>query len=80
MDFLKVEGLFCQCSENKGADQLQGYRAFVFAYAKIRFSHDAAQLIYCTNKGANNKGADHYWDVPLLLNISTGFHMMRLTL
>ena len=34
------------CSENKGADQQRSYRAadmrFVFAYAKIRFSHDAA--------------------------------------
>ena len=37
------------CSENKGADQLRGYREadlrFCFAYAKIRFSYDAAQLI-----------------------------------
>ena len=34
------------CSKNKGADQLHGYRVFVFAYAKIRFSHDAALLIH----------------------------------
>ena len=38
-------------SENKGADQLRGYRtaklicAFVFAYADRWFSHGAAQLI-----------------------------------
>ena len=50
------------CSENKGADQLRGYRdadlrlcfrivtgklicVFVFAYAKSRFSQDAAGII-----------------------------------
>ena len=44
---LEEEGLYCLCSGNKGADQLHGYRAaaFVFAYAKIRFSHDVAQII-----------------------------------
>ena len=32
--------------ENHGAGQLCGYRAFVFAYAKRRFSHDmAAQIL-----------------------------------
>ena len=35
-------------SENKGADQLRGYReaicVFVFAYAKCWFSDDAAHL------------------------------------
>ena len=30
------------CSKNKGADQL--IRVFVFAYAKSRFSHDAAHI------------------------------------
>ena len=39
-----VEGLYYPCSENKGADQLRGNCVFVFAYAKSRFSHDAAQL------------------------------------
>ena len=45
----EVEGLYCLCSENKGADQLC---VFVFAYAKIRFSHDAARigLIECPLK------------------------------
>ena len=42
----KVEGLYYLCSENKGADQLCGYReadcVFVFAYAKSRFSHNEA--------------------------------------
>ena len=40
------KGLYYLCSENKGADQLRGYRlicAFVFAYAKSRFAHDAIQ-------------------------------------
>ena len=40
--------MYYLCNENKGADQLHGYRAcdlrFVFAYAKIRFSHDKAHL------------------------------------
>ena len=40
--FKEVEGLHYLCSENKGADQLCGY--FVFAYAKSRFSHDAAHI------------------------------------
>ena len=38
----KVEGLYYPCSENRGADQL--ICVFVFAYAKIRFSHDEAHL------------------------------------
>ena len=55
-----MEGLYYPYSENKGADQLRGYRekalisfavtaklicVFVFAYAKSRFSHDGAQII-----------------------------------
>ena len=44
----EVEGLYYPCSENKGADQLavtaQLIWAFVFAYVKIRFSHDAAHM------------------------------------
>ena len=36
------------CSENNGADELRGYRAadlhLFFAYAKSRFSYDAAHL------------------------------------
>ena len=43
-----VEGLYYLCSENKGADQLrvtaQLICAFIFAYAKIRFSLDTAQV------------------------------------
>ena len=43
----EVEGLYYLCSENKGADQLRGYREadlrLCFRYAKSRFSHDAAQ-------------------------------------
>ena len=43
----KVEGLYYPCSENKGTDQLRGYREddlrLCFRiYRKIRFSHDAA--------------------------------------
>ena len=37
----KVVGLYYLCSENKGADQC----VFVFAYAKIRFSHNKAQIM-----------------------------------
>ena len=50
----KEEGLYYPCSENKGADQLRGYREadlrFVFAYAKIRFSHVAAHLLIDSQK------------------------------
>ena len=42
------EGLYYLCSENKGADQLRGYRelicVFVFAYAKHWFSHDGSYV------------------------------------
>ena len=39
---LKVEGSYYLCSENKGADQLRGYREadlrlFVFAYRNVGF-------------------------------------------
>ena len=45
----EVEGIYYLCSENKGADQLRGYREadlrlFFFAYAKSRFSHDKAHF------------------------------------
>ena len=47
--FKEVEGLFYLCSENKGADQLRGYREadlrLFFAYAKCWFSHDTAHLM-----------------------------------
>ena len=40
-----VEEVYYPCSENKGADQLRGYRlSVVFAYAKFWFSHDAAHI------------------------------------
>ena len=53
----EVEGLYYPCSENKGPDQLRGYREadlrlcfrickmLVFAYVKCWFSHDAAHII-----------------------------------
>ena len=51
------EGLYCPCSENKGADQLRPSGlprrtaklicVFVFAYAKSRFSHYAAHFKVC---------------------------------
>ena len=51
---LEVEGLYYLYSQNKGADQLAGYHEadlrLLFAYAKIRFSHDVAHLLiifYC---------------------------------
>ena len=38
------------CSENKGADQLRGYREadlrLCFAYAKSRFSQDEAHIYF----------------------------------
>ena len=43
--------MYYPCSENKGADQLRGYRlcVFVFAYAKTRFSHDVTHMIVFKN-------------------------------
>ena len=40
--------LYYPYGENKGADQLRGKLIclFVFAYAKSRFSHDAAHIKY----------------------------------
>ena len=44
----EVEGLYYLCSENKGADQLRATAklicVFVFAYAKIWFSNNAAHI------------------------------------
>ena len=49
---LEVEELYYLCSENKGADQLSGYRAvdlhLCFPICKIRFSHDAAHIVSIT--------------------------------
>ena len=49
-----VEGLYYPYSENKGADQLRGYREadlrLCFRICKIQFSHDAAHIFHicCT--------------------------------
>ena len=48
---LEVEGLYYPCSENKGADQLRGHREADLRlcfrmYAKSRFSHKEAHMIY----------------------------------
>ena len=42
----KVEGLYYLCSENKGADQLRGYREadLRLCFRICWFSHDAAQM------------------------------------
>ena len=44
----KVEGLYHLCSENKGADQLRGFREadlrLCFRICKRLVSHDAAQI------------------------------------
>ena len=46
----KEGGLYYLCSENKGADQLRGYREadlrLCFRICKRWFSHDAAQIIF----------------------------------
>ena len=43
-----MEGLYYLCSENKGADQLRGYREadlrLCFRICKSRFSHDEAHM------------------------------------
>ena len=52
----EVEELYSQCSENKGADQIAKLIcAFVFACAKIRFSHDVAQIRMVSDDNAENK-------------------------
>ena len=46
------------CSKNKGADQLRGCReadlVFVLAYAKSRFSHEAAHIVKLGCTGVYN--------------------------
>ena len=46
----KVEGLYYLYSENKGTDQLRGYReadlCLCFRKCKRWFSHDTAQIYY----------------------------------
>ena len=43
--------MYYPCSENKGADQLRGYREadlrLCFRYADCWFSHVAAQIMKC---------------------------------
>ena len=45
----KVEELYYPCSENKGADQLRGYREadlhLCFCLCRLLFSHEAAHLL-----------------------------------
>ena len=45
----EVEGLYYLCSENKGADQLRGYREtdlrLCFRICKNPFSHDVARMV-----------------------------------
>ena len=56
----KVGGLYDLNSEDKGADQLRGCREadlrLCFAYAKSRFSHDAAHI----------KGSGHMTKMPTI--------------
>ena len=53
------EELYYLCSKNKWADQLCNITAqliwvFVFAKAKVWFSHELAQMLYCHCKFLNN--------------------------
>ena len=50
------EELYYPSSENKGADQLRGYRAFVFTYADCWFSHGAAHMYHTLlfNRNSNS--------------------------
>ena len=64
----KVEGLYYSCSENKGADQLRGYREADLRlcfriYVKICFSHDTAHMISLKIRSA---WASIKFDQPLL--------------
>ena len=57
----EVEGLYYQCSQNKGADQLCGYREadlrLCFRICKNRFSHNEAHVTQfsLTGSGHENK-------------------------
>ena len=61
---LQIEGLYCLCSENKGADQLRGYREadlrLYFANAKRLFSHDAAQIDMIQREHMVNRSTSFY--------------------
>ena len=50
----KVEGLYYICSENKGADQLRGYRGadlhHCFRICRTLFSHDGAHVFVHSDK------------------------------
>ena len=46
----EVDGSYYFCSKNKSTDQLCCNCAFVFAYAKNRFSHDKAQRCCWSSK------------------------------
>ena len=54
--------IYYLCSVNKGADQLSGTAklicVFVFAYAKSRFSHNEAHLVFSSDK--TNQSAKLY--------------------
>ena len=56
----KVEGLYYPCSENKGADQLRGYREadlrLCIGICKMLVSHDAAHM-YSTVQGFFHQSA-----------------------
>ena len=43
--------MYYPCSENKGAVTAKLICVFVFAYAKSRFSHDAARLLMRSTNG-----------------------------
>ena len=52
---LEVEGLYYLCTENQGAYQPQLICAFVFAYAKSRFSHDATHFILIRHQSKDQR-------------------------
>ena len=66
---MKVEELYYPCSEKKALISFtvtaKLIRAFVFAYAKCRFSHDAAHLILGT--------VFHYSLYTYFINVSSNF-------
>ena len=88
----EVEGSYYPCSENKGADQLRGYREADLRlcfriYAKCWFSHNAAQMYVgifyvCEAQREHNLPKDRSLKVLIMIleifyNLSRGFRLGR---
>ena len=71
-----MEGLYYPCSENKGADQLRGYREadlrLCFRICKKRFSHNEAHILL--ERIISDTQEDHKVSVSVGGRILIDFH------